>query len=365
MDVARRTLGSITGPTSQDRVNSVSFNQTGECYAYAMENGFKIYTVYPQRESIRRDFTGCGLGIVEMLYSTNIMVLVGADGSSPLSSGQQEGGEPRDSFYIPSTKAIIWDDSQKRAIGELCHGAPVKNVKLGKNRIAVSLEDAVFVYDLQELRRMHHAHTVSNPHGLLSMGSDDDGSSMVAYLGCATGEVCVACCPSPGVDPTTKAIQCHNGRIVALSLSSNGRYLATASEKGTLIRIFSTEDGSKVQELRRGRQPATIYSLAFSLEPEFPTWLACTSDKGTLHIFYLSLKHQKGTTDDGRWLRSMLPGKPRKRSSLQFRVQEKTPCLVSFHASYPDTVTVLSKTGTYSRVVHFFESDDEDELEES
>ncbi len=37
-----------------------------------------------------------------------------------------------------------------------------------------------------------------------------------------------------------------------------------AAEKGTLIRVFSTGDGTKLQEVRRGSDPACIYSIAFS-----------------------------------------------------------------------------------------------------
>lgn len=41
------------------------------------------------------------------------------------------------------------------------------------------------------------------------------------------------------------------------------------------VRVFSTADGSKLRELRRGSDPAVIYSLAFSRGDQ-PTWLAVT-----------------------------------------------------------------------------------------
>ncbi len=62
----------------------------------------------------------------------------------------------------------------------------------------------------------------------------------------------------------TKFISAHTGQLAALALSGGGRLLATASEKGTLVRVFSTADGTKLQELRRGADPACIYSIAFS-----------------------------------------------------------------------------------------------------
>lgn len=45
----------------------------------------------------------------------------------------------------------------------------------------------------------------------------------------------------------TKFIQAHSSGLAALSLSLNGRLLATASDRGTLVRIYSTADGSKLQ----------------------------------------------------------------------------------------------------------------------
>lgn len=74
-----------------------------------------------------------------------------------------------------------------------------------------------------------------------------------------------------------------------MALNFAGNLLATASDKGTLIRIFSTEDGTPLQEVRRGSDKAEIYSITFD---KGSNWIACSSDKGTIHIFRVS-----GNTD--------------------------------------------------------------------
>ncbi len=133
----------------------------------------------------------------------------------------------------------------------------------------------------------------------------------------------------------TRFIQAHSSALACIALSGAGRLLATASEKGTLVRVWSTADGSKLQvcnvgcmiydvyvaavvvttidrspiisidacssakrttipsphpttpqELRRGADPACIYSLAFSKETA-PNFLAVSSDKKTVHVFSL------------------------------------------------------------------------------
>ena len=43
-----------------------------------------------------------------------------------------------------------------------------------------------------------------------------------------------------------------------------------------------------LQELRRGADPARIYSIAFA-KGDAPEWLAMSSDKGTVHVFKLSM----------------------------------------------------------------------------
>jgi WD repeat-containing protein 45 len=65
-------------------------------------------------------------------------------------------------------------------------------------------------------------------------------------------------------------------------LTENGEKLATTSEKGIQVRIFDTRNGHMLQEVRRGNEYATIYSLAFSHEGN---WLAVSSDSSNLHIF--------------------------------------------------------------------------------
>jgi WD repeat-containing protein 45 len=46
-----------------------------------------------------------------------------------------------------------------------------------------------------------------------------------------------------------KTISAHDSHISCMSLTMDGLLLATASTKGTLIRIFNTMDGTRLQEV--------------------------------------------------------------------------------------------------------------------
>lgn len=78
----------------------------------------------------------------------------------------------------------------------------------------------------------------------------------------------------------------HGSSLRAVALSQDEDYVATCSTTGTLIRIWSTKDCSKIAEYRRGLDDVDVFSLAFSPDNAF---LALTSDKSTLHIFELPM----------------------------------------------------------------------------
>lgn len=73
--------------------------------------------------------------------------------------------------------------------------------------------------------------------------------------------------------------------------------MATASEKGTLVRLWDTKTGTQIRELRRGADRADIYSLAFSANAE---WLCVSSHKGTVHIYGLTAEHDKREEENRR-----------------------------------------------------------------
>ena len=67
-----------------------------------------------------------------------------------------------------------------------------------------------------------------------------------------------------------------------MALNNDGSLIATASEKGQVIRVFKTDNGQQLQELRRGSDQAHITALKFDLVSGH---LTASSDKGTIHIF--------------------------------------------------------------------------------
>lgn len=124
--------------------------------------------------------------------------------------------------------------------------------------------------------------TPPNLTGLCALASDSD-RCYLAYPGSArTGEVQIF----DAVNLHAKTmIPAHESPLAALAFNPSGTELATASEKGTVIRVFSVIDGTKLFEFRRGvKRCVSIASLTFSTCSKY---LCSSSNTETVHIFDL------------------------------------------------------------------------------
>lgn len=252
--------------SDESNLFSVSWNQDYGCLAAGTSHGFRIYNCEPFKETFRRDLKSGGFKIVEMLFRSNILALVGAVANS----------------NYPPNKVLIWDDHQSRCIGEFTFRSEVRGVKLRRDRIVVVLEHKIYVYNFMDLKLLHQIDTMANPRGLCCL-SHHSNTFVLACPGRHKGQVRVE---HFGLN-VTKLINAHDSQIACFTLTMDGLLLATASEKGTLIRIFNTMDGSRLQEVRRGVDRAEINSIALSPNVQ---WLAASSDKGTVHIFNLRVR---------------------------------------------------------------------------
>ncbi|KAK6456294.1 autophagy-related protein 21 [Scheffersomyces xylosifermentans] len=99
----------------------------------------------------------------------------------------------------------------------------------------------------------------------------------------------------------------HNSRIAKITISNDNSKIATASSKGTIIRVFQIKKSSlnedkltisSVLNLRRGHNIAKINALSFNSDNSI---LGCGSESNTIHFFKLNEKDSNSPTnsDDG------------------------------------------------------------------
>ena len=87
-----------------------------------------------------------------------------------------------------------------------------------------------------------------------------------------------------GNDTAVNVIEAHQAPLSCIALNNTSTLLATASEKGTIIRVFGLPGAEKLYQFRRGSIPARIFSMNFNLASSL---LAVSSDTETVHIFRL------------------------------------------------------------------------------
>lgn len=140
--------------------------------------------------------------------------------------------------------------------------------------------EKIYVYSLEDLKLKHVITTLLNVKGLCSLNSAT-GTAILACPDVNIGKVLIKLC----LEETSRVLECYDTDLGCLELNSEGTLLAVASDKGTLIRIYTTDTHEFIHQLRRGIDKAVIHSIAFH-----PTskWVICSSDKGTIHIFSTS-----------------------------------------------------------------------------
>lgn len=100
------------------------------------------------------------------------------------------------------------------------------------------------MYNFTDLKLVDQIETVVNPTGLCDV-SQNAGPMVMACPGLLKGQVRV----EDYGTKKSKYITAHASRIASIAMTLDGRFVATASSKGTLIRVFNTMDGSLLQEV--------------------------------------------------------------------------------------------------------------------
>ncbi|CAI2732285.1 unnamed protein product [Schistosoma spindalis] len=374
----------------------VGFNQDYSCFAVGMQNGFRIFNCDPLKQLERYEFDirdGTGVGYMEMLFRTNLLGILGGGNHSRL----------------PSNVACLWDGIKQQFVLEITCATDVRGIRLRHDRIIIILVNAIKVYTFSPSPQLiFESNTCSNPSGLCYVCQSVD-NPLVVFPGRRPGVVSLVhigntgsnvnfsnnannnnsgnvtnnnsnttttnnigntntisintICPSStnATNMPPRQIIAHENPLASITLNRDGYLLATASQKGTLIRIFSTKDCTLLHELRRGTSQATITSLSFNKDSDL---LCVTSERGTAHIFCLTKDSLTNPRNIQIGSSNSISSSNSSNTSINHNhsphltkssgfghvrcvLETKFKAICAFSSVSPDTLIVLSADGSY------------------
>jgi len=271
-------------PSKDDEIQYINFNQDCSSLAVGYKSSYKLFTWHQNQdipECVHHGKDYEDPYILERLFSSSLVAIVALN-------------QPR--------KLRICHFKKGTEICNYSYSNSVLRVKLNRARLVVCLEDSLFIHSIRDMKIMHTIRdTPLNSKGLCALSAVSE-SSLLAYPGSSTvGEIQIF--DAYNLHSKTM-IAAHDSPLAAIVFNHQGDRIASASEKGTVIRVFNATDGTKLYEFRRGmKRCVTIASLVFSLDN---LYLACSSNTETVHVFRIQEEsrttNQDGSGADESWM---------------------------------------------------------------
>ncbi|CAE7765163.1 ATG18A [Symbiodinium microadriaticum] len=291
-EAAAKAAVGLAGSRENVYLLTYSFNQDFSCFVCGTTAGFRVFALEDNAKSsaisekLRREhspgFRHSSVMLISMLFKSANFAMV--------NQTLEPQGEPAPGCM---NKVQIWDERKQKVVAELRCRNEVKGVCLHNSVIVMVCEYVIYVYTSGEhLKVILHLDTGSNKLGLCVVAVSSD-----PWLLCCPAQNKGAVRIQVGQDAgATHVFQAHQSGLAALALNASGSLLATASESGTVAKVFRTSDGQALYRLRRSTRSAVISSLAFRSDDNF---LAMASSSATVHIFKLDSSTAEVDTDRG------------------------------------------------------------------
>ena len=242
---------------------SISIAEGTKYFAFAFEHGFSIYSINPLQLKFKKDFINFTLTCI----STNF------DGTQTAFAVKSL--NPNSSIQ----KVYIWNSFYDEMDKELEFTKIVRCVCIRKTVLVVVLTDSVCLYDIQKktLNGLEQI-TFQNIAGACDVSFSEENPKF-AICGLTPGAIQIF---TKNENSIPILVSAHLHPITCIKFSPDCKMIATASEQGTLIRVFDVINGALLCVFRRGNLRSQILAMCFS---PCNKKLLVLSTKGTLHLF--------------------------------------------------------------------------------
>jgi autophagy-related protein 18 len=233
------------------------------------KNGFlKCFELFQQEKTLKffqfcEDIPGF-FSIVEIYEESDILFLVGT-GCEPISSQRI---------------LTVFQCRSFQVVCEILFQYKIRAVRSNLTRVVVLIEDQAIVMKTESFIQIATV-KVFGQLNLIEISANVEFCFMVFPKSEEKGYVGVFDCFNAA---PVMNFSCHKTVIASLALSDNGKVLATASIKGTIIRVFECITGDLLYQFKRGMSPACVYEIQFFNQDQK---IFVTSSTGKLHLFNL------------------------------------------------------------------------------
>ena len=187
----------------------------------------------------------------------------------------------------------LYDLQNREILCEVQFDAAIHNVLLNTKRLVVVLERHIHIFNVTNMALLEKLPMdPPNRAGIACLtGLSDTGTCYLAFPQSANAFNRSSAVERKGDVMVVDALQnhaitvfnAHRSPVGQMAFNASGTMIATCSEKGTVIRVFSNPTSNELQNtFRRSMSPATVYQLSFSPRGEV---LVATSSSGTVHLF--------------------------------------------------------------------------------
>ena len=239
----------------EEKILYISFNQDSSFISIGTEKGYKIYSTIKLNNNYERNLNG-GIGIIEMLYESNILALIGG------------GKKPK----FEKNKLIIWNDENLEKISELKFLSNIINVKLKKDKIFIVLISKIYIFNFQTYQIIDIIETSENKNGLIAI-SKNENINIISFPINNNNNINNnndinnnnnndSNNNNNDIKEKLKIKNYDKGKEIEINISENtnisyilindnGILLFSSCEKGTIIKIYRIIDGLNILDFKR------------------------------------------------------------------------------------------------------------------
>jgi WD40 repeat protein len=242
-------------------ITGVKISTDSSSFGVILSHSFQIYQVDPLKRKCLKDFVNYKI----------THIAVHGDGTLIAFSVVPQARDQA------SEKVFVWNNQYGEAHCQLEFKTRVTSIALTSEYLLVVLVNSTLVYDIAERKIQYEVITAQNNHGAGDVIRPDQ--CILAICGLEPGTVSISEIMS---DSRPVVFQAHQHPLSLIRFSPDGSIVATASEKGTLIRLFDGMTGAQLSCFRRGAMPSRVLSVCFS---QTNSDLIAVSENGTVHLF--------------------------------------------------------------------------------